>query len=204
MVYYAAPYALPLLKRWYTPKHSTPGAGRKWVVTKILIISGDGQDVRSVDASTCDITIDSTFSHIFRKISTVMPSEWLGYRVEVRVRKGNKLKKRIVLREVDADSECTLRQEVMVSPSIHFTAAVLDLGDGMPKFNITRRLRKYVIHDDRYVACAEIFPTDSVDCATDGRVCRIQFITQDGMLHNRRVLMSDDLSKLEEKAVSPR
>ena len=194
-VHYAAPYiipyAMPIAKWWYGS--ATPGCGRKWTLTKVLIIS-PGE--HAIEIEDFPISVDSSLKDVYAQMRVNVPQDWENPRVELRFVKGAKkqTKKRIVVREEHVTDSRSIRDMLTQREHVKFTAAVLDLGDHMQKFNILRRVRKYVVSDT--FRAMDFFPTDDPESLQDGRCCRLQFLGATGTINNRKFAMTDTLSKI--------
>lgn len=189
---YIMPYAMPIAKWWYGTS-STPGCGRKWTLKKVLIIS---RDEHAIEIEDFPISVNSSLKDVYAQMLVNVPQDWENPRVELRFVKGAKkqTKKRIVVHEEHATESRAIRDLLTQREHVNFTAAVLDLGDHMQKFNILRRVRKYVVSDT--FRAMDFFPTDDPESLHDGRICRLQFLGTNGMIHNRKFAMTDTLSKI--------
>jgi len=195
------PYAMPLAKWWYG-KSSPPGSGRRWVLSKVRIIDEEHGDV--VDLIDCDISFDSPVKEAYAKLVPYVPEEWTDFRFELRYSKGaQKLtKRRLVLRAETIDSDTTIRGLITSKPLVQFTAAVLDLGTNMEKFNILKRTRKYVLVREFDVFVKDLFPMDDLESIRDGRFCRFQTTDSSGKIHNRRLDMESKMNQLIDTAAA--
>lgn len=195
VINYAAPiiipYAMPIAKWWYGGS-SRPGEARKWTLKKALVIASSGEYVEITDVT---IPVDSTPVEVLEQMKLDVPPNWEDFRIELRFAKGvRKLtKKRVVIRATDTTTK-TIREQLSSRDQINFTAAVLDLGDHMQKFNILHRVRKYTTGPDFRVR--DFFPTDDPESLLDGRVCRLQCFGKSGKIHNRIFGMDATLSKM--------
>lgn len=189
---YIMPYAMPIAKWWYGTS-STPGCGRKWTLKKVLIIS---PGKHAIEIEDFPISVDSSLKDVYAQMRVNVPQDWENPRVELRFVKGAKkqTKKRIVVRGEHATESRTIRDLLTQRERVNFTAAVLDLGDHMQKFNILRRVRKYVVSDT--FRAMDFFPTDDPESLQDGRICRLQFFGSNGTIHNRKFAMTETLSKI--------
>lgn len=173
--------------RAYAFREPPPGAGEAY--------DGDFMDVT-------DAGVDFSSDAWHEDMDDIIPRSWASWRLELRCQKGNKTKRRIVVRKNEQmyypDEIQTTRRTRMSHRGI-LLAAILYSPSG-DHIDITSKINKYVIHPGRKLLPRDIFPMDDAAALSERHgYIKVHVLRLDGSSVTRKLYFDnddDDISEL--------